>query len=310
MRTQNCGKRIYHYLFLSYNRRTSMCCILKRYFVFVGLILPSSSYICINPSPVQRGLRLSKLTSKQCRYHSQSNNDLFSLKLSGKRITDGKTHHRDQSSMSIHKYTTDPSRKLLSSLSDILKRKRLKRALCLSLAAVFLHCFLMLPLESASAVPSGGRMGGSFGGSSRESSSVYPSNSRQYLYSRPSVTISPSPWYGYSPFYPPPLLPSPFYRPGLTVVTGGPNVVGLLMFFFVGLGSIAGFISSFQTTRVRDYPFNTALGSGVTVSKISVALHVPERTTSKNILRFLNSLSSMSNTDSRVGVSNLINQGE
>ena len=284
-------------------------------FVLALLILPSSSYICINPSPVKQGLRMNKCASPLFGHKVHFSNDVFPLKPSDKHIADGKVFDQEQSSMLIHKDVTNPLKKVPSSWKNILKPKPLKKALRICLATVFAFCILLLlPLENASAVPSGGRMGGSFGGTSRESSApsrTYssPSTSRQYLYSRPSVTINPSPWYGYSPFYPAPFFPSPVYRPGLTVVTGCPNIVGLLMFFVVGLASI-GFMSSFQTTGMRDHSFTRTLGPGVTVSQITVAMHVPEKKSSNSILQFLSRLSTMSNTDSRVGVSNLVNEGK
>eukprot|EP01083_Nonionella_stella_P289129 983996_1 len=126
--------------------------------------------------------------------------------------------------------------------------KKLKQALSTHHAAFFLSLSMfLLPFfvlssfpESALAVQSGGRMGGSFGGggSNRQSSSrtyIAPSSggysmgyNREYsrgYSSGPNVIVSP----GISPFYSP--FYTPFYaRPSGVVVSTGPSFGG---FFFI-----------------------------------------------------------------------------
>ncbi len=102
-------------------------------------------------------------------------------------------------------------------------------------------------------------------------------------------------------------------RPDVAVVnTIGPDIVSTIVF-----GSVLGivFINSF-THGSRDYigvdkdeaRTSSALGPGVTVVQISIALDVPNRDSPSSFLSFLDKLSHTANTDSRVGVSDLVNK--
>lgn len=170
-------------------------------------------------------------------------------------------------------------------------------------------------------------MGGSFGGqsSSRQQSTPRysaPSYSRGFssgysagYYSRPSVTISPwvSPWgWGggyYSPFF------NPFWSsPRGVIVSTGPSIFDIIAFGVFGFVFFAVASSVFQSTTRSDTTFFTpssssALGPGVTVAEISVAVNVPRRDDPGSILNFLRRLSQTAKTDSRVGVANLVSQG-
>lgn len=190
-----------------------------------------------------------------------------------------------------------------------------RKTMTLLASAVVMFAVLFAPLQDAFAAPSGGRMGGSFGGSSRSSrsSSSYsrPSSSGSYsrgfsqgygagYYSRPSVTIAPTiGGYGY--------YGTPIVRPsGVAVVRTGPSIID--MFLWVVFMGVA--VSAFRSTL--DYDDNnvleSALGKGMTVAEITIALNVPRRDDPNSILSFLNRLSRTASTDSRVGVSNLVSQ--
>jgi hypothetical protein len=186
---------------------------------------------------------------------------------------------------------------------------------------------LFTPLQNALAAPTGGRMGGSFGGqsSSRQQSTPRysaPSYSRGFsqgystgYYSRPSVTVSPwvSPWgWGggyYSPFF------NPFWSsPRGVIVSTGPSIFDVIAFGIFGFVFFIVASSAFQSATRSDNTFFTpslssALGPGVTVAEISVALNVPRRDDPGSILNFLQRLSRTAKTDSRVGVANLVSQG-
>mmetsp|Transcript_16825 Transcript_16825/g.35069 ORF Transcript_16825/g.35069 Transcript_16825/m.35069 type:complete len:351 (-) Transcript_16825:712-1764(-) len=194
---------------------------------------------------------------------------------------------------------------------------------------------ILLPLlfspESALAVQSGGRMGGSFRGASRSSSGrTYSAPSSGYskgysrgyssgYYSRPSVVISPGISPFYSPFYNPfSWGPGYYSRPGVVVSTGGPSIFSGI-FFMVGFFLFASFVMSSVSSGVSNTVGSSigsalggqsALGSGVSVAEISVALEVPLRDSPDSILSSLNRLSRTARTDSRVGLQNLTSQGE
>lgn len=203
------------------------------------------------------------------------------------------------------------------------RRNQLQRKIMtLVTAALVMASVIFAPFNEAMAAPSGGRMGGSFGGSSRSSSSrSAPSRSysnggnynrgfnRGYsngYSSRPSVIVAPgvgvgSYNYGYYP------------RPGVAIVQRGPSIVDVIVF-----GAFAAIIlSTFSRPRFDDdddsggflsTASTSALGPGVTVAQISVALNVPRRNDPSSILSFLDRLSNTASTDSRVGISDLINQ--
>eukprot|EP00970_Alexandrium_tamarense_P011940 scaffold2615_cov199-Alexandrium_tamarense.AAC.4 len=196
-------------------------------------------------------------------------------------------------------------------------------SILLSMAIFLLPLFLMTSFpQSAMAVQSGGRMGGSMGGGSRQSSSrtYAPSNgsySRGYnrgyssgYYSRPTVVVSPSITPYYSPFYSPfSLGPSYYGRPSGVVVSTGPSFGGL--FFFAGFFLIAALAlgnNSSGGSSTLSSSFSSALGSGVSVAEISVALDVPDRDSPNSILSVLDRLSRTARTDSRVGLQNLTSQ--
>uniref|UniRef100_A0A7S3Q2C8 Uncharacterized protein n=1 Tax=Chaetoceros debilis TaxID=122233 RepID=A0A7S3Q2C8_9STRA len=176
-------------------------------------------------------------------------------------------------------------------------------------------------IEDASAAGSGGRMGGSYGGSSRSrspsSSRSYSSPSRSYsspsssynrgysrgYYSRPSVTVAPiigSPGYGsYG-----------YGVPTGVVVARGPSVVDFIFFLFfagVAVNVISGIVNGGNDFS-RSLDEASPLGKGVSVVQVSVALNVPRRDSPSSILTYLDQLSRTASTDSRVGISNLVSQ--
>lgn len=185
-------------------------------------------------------------------------------------------------------------------------QKQNKKAMTIFAAALLIMSTFFTPLE-ALAAPSGGRMGGSFGGSSRSSSSsrTYSSPSsynRGYsrgissgYYSRPSVTVVPSIG-GYGYYGAPVIAPAPaigWWR--------GPIIIDIMIFGFFASAVVSSVLGG-------DSDSSSALGSGVTVAKISVALNVPNRSDRNSILSYLHRLSATANTDSRVGISNLVSQ--
>lgn len=185
-------------------------------------------------------------------------------------------------------------------------------------AAIFMISVLLTPIQDAMAAPSGGRMGGSFGGSNNRSSSsssmrTYSSPSRSFgggysYYSRPNIIVTPPIFgggYGY--------FGAPVLAPGVTVVRTGPSFVSFLSTAFIGL-ILFSTISSITNRSLTNMDggsssaSDSALGPGVTVAQISVALNVPRRNDPSSILSYLDRLSSTARTDSRVGVSNLVSQ--
>lgn len=200
-----------------------------------------------------------------------------------------------------------------ASIRDTLSKNPLQRKLKTLLAAAFIMASVFFaPIQEAMAAPSGGRMGGSFGGSSRSSS---PSSSRSYsrgssssynrgyssgYYSRPNVIIAPQTYgYGGGGGY--------YARPGgVAVVRTGPSIADIIVF-----GIFATLVLSSLARPMLDgddSSTTSALGPGVTVAQISVALNVPRRNDPSSILSFLDRLSSTASTDSRVGISNLVSQ--
>lgn len=191
-----------------------------------------------------------------------------------------------------------------------------QKALSTFVAIAFLASILLTPLKSALAAPTGGRMGGSFGSTSRQQSSTpsysAPSYNRGFsrgyttgYYSRPSVTISPWGWGGWGGGY-----YSPFYSSPGVIVSTGPSILPIIVFgamFWFAATSVLKSTSNSASTFF-DSSLSSALGPGITVAEISVAVNVPRRDDSGNILNFLQRLSRFAETDSRVGVSNLVSQ--
>lgn len=198
-----------------------------------------------------------------------------------------------------------------ASIRATLSKNFLQRKLTtLFAAALIMASVFFAPMQEALAAPSGGRMGGSFGGSSRSSSSSRSysrgssgSYNRGYssgYYSRPNVIIAPQTYgYGAGGGY--------YARPGgVAVVRTGPSIADVIVFGIVG--SLV--LSSLARPMLdgNDSSTTSALGPGVTVAQISVALNVPRRNDPSSILSFLDRLSSTASTDSRVGISDLVSQ--
>lgn len=203
-------------------------------------------------------------------------------------------------------------------------KKPSHRAASLMTAAFIMFAVLFTPLSEASAARSGGRMGGSFGGSGRSSSRQsysrsYSAPSRSYsspspsssynrgfnrglssgLYARPPIIVAPTIGNPY---------PQPYYSPGgVAVIRRGPSVVDVLLFgvFAVVVFNVVSSVNDFTNDTSST---SSALGPGVSVVQISVALNVPQKDSSSSILTFLSRLSRTARTDSRVGVSNLVSQ--
>jgi uncharacterized membrane protein len=191
--------------------------------------------------------------------------------------------------------------------------KRQHKAMTFLAATIIMAFVLFAPLQDAIAAPSGGRMGGSFGGgSSRQSSSrSYSSPSRSSnsygrgfshgyssgYYSRPSITVAPSIGsYGY------------YGRPGVAVVRTGPSIIDVIIFGAFVAVLFGSFSGGSRDLLDKDETTSSALGPGVTVAQISIALNVPNRDSPSSFLSFLDKLSHTANTDSRVGVSDLVSQ--
>lgn len=206
--------------------------------------------------------------------------------------------------------------KSLKNIQDYIKKPTNKVA-SLMAAAFIMFTIVFTPLSEASAAPSGGRMGGSFGGGSSRSSSSrsYSPPARSYnrgysqgrgyssgYYSRPNVIVAPSigGGWGYS---------SPYYSPGgVAVLRRGPSIVDVFIF---GVFAAVIFNAFRAVNDISDGDTSmtmSALGKGVSVAQISVALNVPNKDSPSSILTFLNRLSQTARTDSRVGVSNLASQ--
>lgn len=198
--------------------------------------------------------------------------------------------------------------------SSIQRVQSSKHKLASLVAAAFIMVAVVFtPLSEAFAAPSGGRMGGSFGGSTRSRSSYsrsYSPPSRSYggggynarSFSRPNIIVAPSigtnPYsYGYSNY-------GYGYGPGgVAVVRRGPSIVDIMLF---GVFAMVLFNAFSNVSDMTDE--TSALGTGVSVCQISVALNVPQKDAPGSILTILNRLSRTARTDSRVGVSNLVSQ--
>ena len=215
----------------------------------------------------------------------------------------------------------------LAKLFDFAKTKH--AALAATVLLMLTMTFNPLPSE---AVMSGGSMGGSFGASGRRQS--YSAPARSYsspsygssygsgfnrgftsgYYSRPSVVVNPVAPIMPSPFYSPFWAPTYYSRPGVVVSSGGGfglfGFVTFMGFALVALNAVNSFVGSAGSgvlDRVDD-AVGGALGPGVSVAEISVAIDVPNRDDPNSILSVLNRLSNTARTDSRVGMSNLTSQ--
>ena len=214
----------------------------------------------------------------------------------------------------------------LSKLFDFAKSKH--AALAATVLLLLTMTFNPLPSD---AVMSGGSMGGSFGASSRRSYSAptrtysSPSYGSSYgtgfnrgftsgYYSRPSVVVNPVAPIMPSPFYSPFWAPTYYSRPGVVVSGGGGfglfGFVTFMGFALAALTAVNSFVGSAGggvLDRV-DEAVGGALGPGVSVAEISVAIDVPNRDDPNSILSVLNRLSNTARTESRVGMSNLTSQ--
>ena len=214
----------------------------------------------------------------------------------------------------------------LAKLFDFAKSKH--AALAATVLLLLTMTFNPLPSD---AVMSGGSMGGSFGASSRRSYSApartysSPSYGSSYgtgfsrgftsgYYSRPSVVVNPVAPIMPSPFYSPFWAPTYYSRPGVVVSGGGGfglfgfvTFMGFALAALTAVNSFAGSAGGGVLDRV-DEAVGGALGPGVSVAEISVAIDVPNRDDPNSILSVLNRLSNTARTDSRVGMSNLTSQ--
>lgn len=176
----------------------------------------------------------------------------------------------------------------------------------LALSLLLVVCLTFAPLVQQSlAVESGGRMGGSF---SRQQSSS-PSYSRSY--SRPSPSIRS---YSYSS----PTVIRPYYSPfgyggyggGVTVVRRGPSFFDVIVFAGVAFTLFSVFSKS-SSSSTLDWPSKSstsALGPGFSVIQLSVAVNVPKRDSPSSVLSKLDYLAETAQTDSRVGLQNLVSE--
>ena len=213
----------------------------------------------------------------------------------------------------------------LAKLFDFAKSKH--AALAATVLLLLTMTFNPLPSD---AVMSGGSMGGSFGSSSRRSYSAptrtysSPSYGSSYgtgfnrgftsgYYSRPSVVVNPVAPIMPSPFYSPFWAPTYYSRPGVVVSGGGGfgifGFVTFMGFALAALTAVNSFVGSAGGVLDRvDEAVGGALGPGVSVAEISVAIDVPNRDDPNSILSVLNRLSNTARTESRVGMSNLTSQ--
>jgi len=91
------------------------------------------------------------------------------------------------------------------------------------------------------------------------------------------------------------------------IVTRGPSAFDVVIFGIFAAVVFSTF-SAGPRNKFDSDATTSALGSGVTVAQISIALNVPNRNDQSSILFFLDRLSKTASTDSRVGVSNLVSQ--
>jgi len=188
-----------------------------------------------------------------------------------------------------------------------------KNHVALIMTAILALSLVFNPLP-AMAVPSGGRMGGSFSSKSQSaprvrsnygsSSSYNRGYSRGYntgsYYSRPSPSIYVNPL----PFW----RPSYYYSsPGVIVQSRGPGLLTFLVFGGMAF-AVANAFRNFTPTEDTWGDVSSALGPGVSVAQVSVAMEVPKRDDPNSILSVLDRLAYTAKTDSRVGLQNLTSQ--
>lgn len=219
----------------------------------------------------------------------------------------------------------NPTPVLVTALQNLAQRTNLHSITKHSkiLAVVALSMTLLFSPMAADAAMSGGRMGGSFGSSSRQSYST-PS-SRSYSggsYStRPSVTIAPIiGGGGYTPFYSPfvnPFFPGPMVYgggPGVIAISRGPSLWDLMIFggiAWVAWSAISNTVSQSVDGMTDAWTERTSaslLGAGTSVVQLSVAMTVSRRDDPNSILSVLERLSQTARTDSRLGIQNLTSQ--
>eukprot|EP00521_Asterionellopsis_glacialis_P002921 CAMPEP_0195262378 /NCGR_PEP_ID=MMETSP0706-20130129/9721_1 /TAXON_ID=33640 /ORGANISM="Asterionellopsis glacialis, Strain CCMP134" /LENGTH=452 /DNA_ID=CAMNT_0040316451 /DNA_START=195 /DNA_END=1553 /DNA_ORIENTATION=- len=172
----------------------------------------------------------------------------------------------------------------------------------------------------AMAVPSGGRMGGSYSSKSRSAPRTSSSYGSRSSYSRgysrgystgasygrgPSIYVNP---FSYRPLLSPFWGPSYYNaQPGVIVQRRGP---GLGTFLVLGglAFAVANAFSNFPSSADTWGEVSSALGPGVSVAQVSVAMDVPRRDDPNSILSVLDRLAYTAKTDSRVGLQNLTSQ--
>jgi len=206
------------------------------------------------------------------------------------------------------------------------KKNNLQRAGAHLAAAASLATLLSTTVLPADAAMSGGRMGGSFSRSSGGGGMSRMAPSRSYGggggyygggggYARPYMAAPII-----TPFY------NPFYSPivpfgggvGAISYSRGPGLFDLL--FLGGLGWFAlSTLTSVVSSRGNQWSddgglfsgataTSSALGTGTSVLKLSVALDVPNRDDPYSLLSVLDRLAQTANTNSRKGVQNLTSQ--
>jgi uncharacterized membrane protein len=226
--------------------------------------------------------------------------------------------------------TTSPLSNMSKGLAKLFEFAKTKHA-ALAATALLILTMTFNPLPS-DAVMSGGSMGGSFGASSKSQS--YSAPARTYsspsygssygsgysrgftsgYYSRPSVIVNPVAPVMPSPFYSPFWAPTYYSRPGVVVAGGGGfglfGFVTFMGFALAALTAVNSFVGSAGSGVLDrfDEAVGGALGPGVSVAEISVAIDVPNRDDPNSILSVLDRLSNTARTDSRVGMSNLTSQ--
>jgi uncharacterized membrane protein len=184
-------------------------------------------------------------------------------------------------------------------------------------ASAALAAALSLGPMQADAAMSGGRMGGSsFSAPSTSRSYSAPRGGGGYSsYSRgPSIIAAPVPYFGapITPFYSP--YSYGYGAPGVLAVSRGPSLFSLLV-----LGGMALALTNAVSSMTRpggaaasffedDRTYDSVLGSGTSVLKVSVALDVTDRDDPNSILNVLERTSTTARTDTRVGIQNLSSQ--
>jgi uncharacterized membrane protein len=192
---------------------------------------------------------------------------------------------------------------------NVLYFQRHFKTLLLPILFSLILCFSSL--SSAWAAP-GGRMGGSFGKSSSSSSYSRPSQSYSRPYysdNSPRVTVirPPSSYYYFGSH-------SPFYygsraTSSVVEVSRGFSATDVAVLTGVGLVMANGIRNNYRNDH-DDRDSKSALGGGVTVASLTVALNVPRRHDANNILTKLHRLSQSARTDTRKGLQDLVSTGK